>query len=152
MKAAFRTSTLAILLLFWTTESFGQVYSVYIHAGGESVRDWWVIGSPPYEFGFEEILYYTDARGYTVIGIPKAGDTVHYDTRVRLAQRSFTIPLRPPVVAMTGGGIALAVVFLVLAIALTTSGRNAAKNRIGGRVEKASRLPVNWIQITSRPD
>lgn len=130
MKAAFRTSTLAILLLFWATESFGQVYSVYIHAGGESVRDWWVIGSPPYEFGLEEILYYTDAGGYTVIGIPKAGDTIHYDTRVRLAQHSFTIPLRPHVVAMIGGGIALAVVSFVLAIGLATSRRNAAKKPI----------------------
>ena len=139
MKAAFRASTLAILLLFWITESFGQVYSVYIHAGGESVRDWWVIGSPPYEFGLEEILYYTDARGYTVIGIPQAGDTVHYDTRVRLARRSFTIPLRPPVVAMIGGGIALAVVSLALTIALTTSRRNAAKNRIRGQWQAAQR-------------
>jgi len=129
LKAVFRTSTLAIFLLFWATQTFAQVYAVYMHAGGLSTRDWWVVGSPPHQFGLEEMKYYTDAGGYTVIGIPQPQDTVHYDTRVLLGQRSFTVPLQPPVVAMLGAGIALAVVFLVLAVALTMSKGEVAKNR-----------------------
>jgi hypothetical protein len=73
----------------------------------------WSVGSPPFYFGLHEYGYSEDA----------AGKIINPHTRVYVGPATFTVPLRPSAVAVSGGFI------LVLVLILADSGLTFLRRR-----------------------
>ena len=118
MTAPFQKFVVSALVLIATMSSFAQVYSSGVYAGGVTYySSRWTVGSPPFRFGLEEYSYSTDGAGYIIMisqgRRAQPGDTFHRKTRLLLGPISFSVPLRPAAVVIIGGGIVLAIGFLL---------------------------------------
>jgi len=107
MTALIKLCAVSVLVLLTTIRGYGQsnVYSLAIYAGGITYYpSRWVVGSSPYRFGLEEYSYSKDAAGYVIMYSPDRerlpSDTFHRRTQVLLGPVSFSVPLRPAVVAI----------------------------------------------------
>lgn len=135
MQSILQRAVLAILLSFGSLSCVGQTTNVSFRLlfTGTEVYDWrWVVGSPQYSFGLAECHWWEDSPGRVMplnLMTNSSGQWVfkmvpekdhaaveHRSTEVLLGPLHFSVPLPKVAVAIIGGVIVLALVFLVLVL------------------------------------
>ncbi len=135
MTQPFQKFVVVALVLLGAMSSSGQVCSVGVYAGGVTYYpSRWAVGSPPFRFGLQEYSYSTDAAGYIIMVSTsrgtQPGDTFHRRTEILLGPRSFSVPLRPPVVAIIGGGLVLSVGLFLAGLKFTDYKQRRHETRV----------------------
>ncbi len=139
-QAILQRAVLALLLSLGSLSCVGQSYiwTGWTDSTPTNVYDWkWVVGSRAKHFGLLGYRYWTDPAGQEFSPIPvtnSSGQWVlkvdpsaveHRRTRVLLGPLSFSVPLPKVAVAIIGGVLVLALVFL----AVVASGRGRHRTR-----------------------